>query len=226
VDNQLISGRDSLDQASYWNGYYRSGGVPELPSQFALFVAGELASRSVEPVGAILDVGCGNGRDSVFFAQLGHAIGGLDRSEQAVAACTARLAAMPRNSSAKTLFQAGCAESGAIEELAGAFEGPLLVYSRFFFHAVDDTAEAEILGRVGKLLNQRGGTLAVEFRTIHDSDGTRETGAHYRRYVDPAAYAARLAASGLEVVWQAEGRGMAKFRSDDAHVARILARPW
>lgn len=226
MDAQQNSGQDSLNQTSYWNGYYRSGGVPELPSQFALFVAGELASGAVQPVAAILDIGCGNGRDSVFFAQLGHAIGGLDRSEQAIAACTARLAAMPRNSPAKALFQAGCAESGAIEALAGAFEGPLLVYSRFFFHAVDDGAEAEILGRVGKLLNQRGGALAVEFRTIHDSDGTRETGAHYRRYVDPAAYAARLADSGLQVSWQAQGRGMAKYRSDDAHVARILARPW
>lgn len=226
MDTQQNSGQDSLNQTSYWNGYYRSGGVPELPSQFALFVAGELASGSVEPVAAILDIGCGNGRDSVFFAQLGHAIGGLDRSEQAIAACAERLSAMPRSSPAKALFQAGCAESGAIEALAAAFEGPLLVYSRFFFHAVDDAAEAEILGRVGRLLAQRGGALAVEFRTIHDSDGTRETGVHYRRYVDPATYAARLVDSGLQVTWQAEGRGMAKFRSDDAHVARILARPW
>lgn len=226
MDIQQTIGQDSLDQNSYWNGYYRSGGVPELPSQFALFVAGELASGAVEPVAAVLDIGCGNGRDSVFFAQLGHAIGGLDRSEQAIAACSARLSAMPRSSSAKAVFQSGCAESGAIEALAGEFEGPLLVYSRFFFHAVDDAAEAEILGRIGTLLVQRGGTLAVEFRTIHDSDGTRETGAHYRRYVDPAAYAARLADSGLQVSWQAQGRGMAKYRSDDAHVARILARPW
>jgi hypothetical protein len=38
----MQGGRISHDQESYWNGYYRSGGVPELPSQFALFVAGEL----------------------------------------------------------------------------------------------------------------------------------------------------------------------------------------
>lgn len=222
----MDSGRISRDQESYWNGYYRSGGVPELPSQFALFVAGELASGSVGPVGAILDVGCGNGRDSVFFANLGHAIGGLDRSEDAVTACRMRLGAMPRSSSAKALFQAGCAESGAIEALAGEFAGPLLVYSRFFFHAVDDAAEAEILRRVGTLLQERGGTLAVEFRTIHDADGARETGAHYRRYVDPAAYVARLADCRLNVIWQAQGRGMAKYRGDDAHVARIVAQPW
>jgi SAM-dependent methyltransferase len=219
-------GQKSLDQESYWNGYYRSGSVPELPSQFALFVANELASGSLPEVAAVLDIGCGNGRDGVFFANLGHAVGGTDRSEDAIAACSARLAAMPRSSPAKVLFHVGCAESGAIEALAEHFPGPLLVYSRFFFHAVDDAAEALILARIGGLLKERGGALAAEFRTVQDEDGPRETGAHYRRYIDPAAFTALLAENGLRAVWQAEGRGMAKFRGDDAHVARIVAQPW
>lgn len=195
----MVSGQVLLDQQSYWNDYYRSGAVPELPSQFALFVANELATGALPPVAAILDIGCGNGRDSVFFANLGHAVGGLDRSEDAVAACAQRLAAMPRAQSGKVPFRAGCAESGAIEALADEFSGPLLVYSRFFFHAVDDQAEARILARIGKVLTQRGGMLAAEFRSLRDAEGRRETEAHYRRYVDPAAFAARLADCGLHI---------------------------
>lgn len=45
-----------------WDSYYRQLGAPELPSQFALFVANEVMTGELAAPAALLDIGCGNGR--------------------------------------------------------------------------------------------------------------------------------------------------------------------
>ena len=48
----------------YWDNFYSGVDLKlGIPSQFAAFVAMEY----LEKVNTILDIGCGNGRDSVFF---------------------------------------------------------------------------------------------------------------------------------------------------------------
>lgn len=210
----------------YWNSYYRTGQVPELPSQFALFVANELATGELPSGMAILDVGCGNGRDAVFLAQLGHSVVGLDQSEDAIAVCRQRVRQLGPQGADRAVFYSGPADSDCLDQAAQHNAGPLLVYSRFFFHAVTAESEADIVRRLAGQLKQRGGALATEFRTLADASGPRETGAHYRRYIDPVEFQAGLEQAGLRVTWQAAGRGMAKFRKDDAEIARLIAVPW
>ena len=47
----------------YWDKYYSKlkNNNRLIPSQFAAFVAGELNTNSI-----LIDIGCGNGRDSFF----------------------------------------------------------------------------------------------------------------------------------------------------------------
>jgi SAM-dependent methyltransferase len=209
----------------YWDSYYRQQGVPELPSQFALFVANEVMTGELAAPAAVLDIGCGNGRDTLFFARLGFAIGALDRSEAAIALCGERLQRELGPAAAAARLHVGLADEDGIEVLAAAFEGPLLLYSRFFFHAIDDAAEALVIESAAAILKARGGALAVEYRTTADAAATKVTPGHYRRFIDPDAFAARVLAAGLGVQWRAEGRGMAKYRADDAHIARLIATP-
>jgi tellurite methyltransferase len=207
----------------YWDSYYRQHGVPELPSQFALFVANEVMTGELAAPAALLDIGCGNGRDTLFFAQLGFTIGALDRSAAAIKLCSERL--QQKCGTAAAALRVGDAAGDGLELLAAEFEGPLLIYSRFFFHAIDEAAEASIIRSVAAVLKSRGGALALEYRTINDATSTKVTPGHYRRFIDPEAFAARMAAAGLTIQWRAEGRGMAKYRADDAHVARLIAVP-
>lgn len=211
---------------TYWNRYYGAEQAPKLPSQFALFVANEIETSEIGPFAGVIDLGCGNGRDSLFFAELGNKVVGIDSSISAVTACRERLAAMNEHSRNRARFEVGPADGPLIEEAAASLGGPVLIYSRFFFHAIDDQAEQSVLARIAAALKRHGGTMTVEFRTLEDQLGVRETGAHFRRYVDPAQFASRLEQSGLKLTWSATGRGMAKYRNDDAFVARMIACPW
>ncbi|MFM5929378.1 MAG: class I SAM-dependent methyltransferase [Novosphingobium sp.] len=214
----------SDDPELYWNSYYTNAQVPELPSQFAVFVANELVTGSLPAHRSVVDLGCGNGRDSLFFAQLGFHVGCIDRSEAAIAACEQRFAKASLGGQPKPLCRVGEADGAALGEVTSALGGPVFIYSRFFFHAIDDAAEQRTIDRIGEVLGTNGGMLAVEFRSTEDEALQKSTPPHYRRYVDPAAFAERLQLAGLNVIWQAKGTGMAKYKQDDAHVARIIAK--
>jgi hypothetical protein len=111
------------------------------------------------------------------------------------------------------------------QELAEGAVGPVLVYARFFFHAIDSNAEERVLDSVARLLHDRGGAVCVEARTHLDEGTTKATPEHYRRFIRPDAFAAALEQRGLDVRYRVEGTGMAKYRQDDAHVFRMIAAP-
>ena len=66
----------------YWDEYYKKDAAPSFPSPFAEYVANKLSTKQ-----NILEIGCGNGRDSKFFSSKGHHVTGLDRSGKAIELC-------------------------------------------------------------------------------------------------------------------------------------------
>ena len=204
------------DRSDYWDTYYaeRSSTRRPLPSQFATFVAGEL-----EGPHRVIELGCGNGRDSIFFAGNGHDVTGVDGSQAAVEACSALAAALGEPA---TFLHSAIDDPALAERLAGS-EGPHVVYARFFVHAITDEEEKTFLDLCAALTSP-GDVLAVEYRTVRDQVGAKETGAHYRRFVLPATFQARALERGFEVTYAVEGFGFAKWRHDDAYVARTLFR--
>jgi len=200
----------------YWDDYYAARATPvrRLPSQFATFVAGELDRRH-----RVIELGCGDGRDAMFFASYGHEVGGVDASHAAVEACR-RLAETLGETA--TFIVARIEEAGLAARVKGD-EGPRVVYARFFLHAITEVEEESLLD-LAAAATEPGDLLAVEYRTVRDSSGAKVTEAHYRRYVLPAAFEARALARGFDVVYAVEGFGFAKYRQDDAYVARTLFR--
>ena len=82
-------------KSDYWNSYYASRAVLKLsaPSQFAAFVAQEAGDAHL-----IIEVGCGNGRDSLFFARHGFQVVAIDGSEAAILKCEESRQAQSLNS--------------------------------------------------------------------------------------------------------------------------------
>ena len=66
----------------YWDEYYKKDAAPSFPSPFAEYVANKLSTKQ-----NILEIGCGNGRDSKYFSSKGHHVTGLDKSAEAIELC-------------------------------------------------------------------------------------------------------------------------------------------
>lgn len=203
---------------NYWNSYYNSDAVPDLPSQFCVFMANEFpALRSV------IEFGCGNGRDSLFFARHGKSVLGIDASEAAIQVCEEKAT---RDALDARFFNARIESESCFEivknGLSAIGSGELLIYARFFLHAIDEKAEFNFLTILSSLLKERSGVVGLEFRTQRDSSQVKVTPDHYRRFINVPAFAARASEFGLQCKYSTEGFGMAKYRDDDAHVGRLV----
>lgn len=202
------------DRVDYWNDFYASTRARQrpLPSQFAAFVAGELEGPS-----RIIEFGCGAGRDAIFFASHGHDVTGVDGSQAAVESCAALAAELGE----KAEFVSASIDDPHLAERLRAEAERTVVYARFFVHAITDAEETAFLALASSLLSP-GDRLAVEYRTVRDVSGAKVTSTHYRRFVDPSAFNANAVLQGFEVAYAVEGFGFAKYRQDDAYVARAL----
>jgi SAM-dependent methyltransferase len=210
-----------VDLSAYWDGYYedRSDRHPVVPSQFAAFVASEIGTSARN----VVDLGCGNGRDTLFFASLGYRTVGLDASESAISLCEARADAGPTDVRERVSFIRAELPSQELDAaLAGFPEGdPVVVYARFFLHAIEEAVEEAILTAV-RSTPASVMSLAVEFRTQRDRGQTKSTPDHFRRFMGSADFLHRATRLGFRPTYWVEGFGYAKYATDDAHVARVL----
>ena len=216
------AGKSPEKRSDYWNSYYSAKAVPAIPSQFAAFVLSECSAADF-----ILDVGCGNGRDSFFFARHGKPVVSVDYSTSAVANIDEQAKAdqLP----IKALSSA-CDDPALLDRVSAAMaqlnlSGTGIIYARFFIHAITDEEQGGFLDFCVAFLKQYGGTLAVEFRTAADAQLSKVTAAHYRRYVEPVDFLNELFKRGLSADYFVQGTGYAKYKNDDAHVVRMLITP-
>lgn len=204
-------------KSAYWDKYY-AGSTKQtrpVPSQFAVFVAGELPGPH-----RIVEFGCGNGRDSLFLANNGHQVIATDGSSSAVDSG----AALADQLGEKLEFMVADVNTPDLASQITEGGDHTVVYARFFVHAITEEEEAKFLDTAAAL-TKSGDLLAVEYRTVRDQSGAKETGAHYRRFVSPAHFDHAAAQRGFSVQYAVEGFGFAKYKHDDAYVARrILVR--
>ena len=212
------------DASAYWDSYYaqRSSLRPMPPSQFSVFVAGEIPDDTE----TVVDVGCGDGRDSFFFLSSGYRVISVDASAAAIETCDGLLANRHQERAHDAQFIQLPIAQEATERLGELVhgEGRIIVYARFLLHAVDEKTEVEFFSTL-EALRKKVALVALEFRTDRDRHQAKATPAHYRRFIRPTDVVERAALAGYELVYYVEGFGMAKYRQDDAHVARILLGP-
>ena len=206
--DQTATGIGFSERKSYWNQYYgsRQTDLLPLPSQFAAFVAGEIDRNS-----SILDIGCGSGRDSFFFAANGIRTLGIDASEAAVRNCVIT----------RDRFQIRNVQFLEASLSLLSVSGPVSVYARFLLHAITEDEETMLLNLAVSICRS-GGIFATEFRTIRDASQVKVTPDHYRRFLDPLLFLQKVQRFGFTPKYYVEGFGFAKHKNDDAYVARCL----
>ena len=103
-------------------------------------------------------------------------------------------------------------------------QSQIIVYARFLVHAITEEEEKSLIDLADALLCDHDGCVALEFRTERDRLQQKATQSHFRRYVDPVHFFSRVQKHGFEVEYFVEGFGFAKYKQDDAHVARFILK--
>ena len=201
---------------TYWNTFYLSVSKKASlrhPSQFAIFVYGE-----TQDTNNMIEFGAGNGRDSFFFGTHGKKVLALDASDSAMKDNKDFADEnMPNNSIKFQRFEVGKDDLEKIQ-INGEKK---FIYARFFMHSLEDTLLKEFAFLCSQLLNS-GEELFVEYRTKKDESRSKVFDNHYRNYINPEDLKSMFEDRGLVNTYHVEGIGFAKYKDDDAYVARTI----
>lgn len=207
-------------EKDYWNDYYAKldHNKTLIPSQFAAFISAECSDANT-----IIDIACGNGRDSAFFSNHFEKVFGVDASKEAIEGCTEY--AKKRLIDNASFLQASVTSPEFIQTLSKLrgelVEKKTIVYARFFLHAITQSEEKVFFDSLKASL-RTGDILALEFRTTRDASGQKATPEHYRRFVSPPTVYSELESRKFSLRYCTEGFGMAKYKNDDAYIARSI----
>jgi bifunctional enzyme CysN/CysC len=197
----------------HWEHYYSRATLVETPSDYARLTAEQLSRQS-----AIVEVGCGNGRDARFFSSLGHSVLALDPSHAAIEKCR-------RNPAGIEFFE------GTLPDVSTHRDARFdAVYSRFSLHAMTEPEEIATLSAAHRLL-QPGGSLHIECRSINDPlarkgevlSPTERIHGHYRRFIIRDELHTRLESVGFLVADSVEAADVAVLGDDNPVVIRVTA---
>lgn len=209
---------DFARDQSYWNQYYgKKHDTVSNPSNFAQAVSKELI-----PGKQLLELGCGNGRDSLFFMERGLYVTGVDASDKAIR----NLQANEKN------LKRGIFVCDDFVKCRAVFQRQYdYVYSRFTLHSITDDQEDELLRNIKEAMVD-GSKLFIEARTIHDdiygkgekvSENAYIFEDHYRRFINPDILKKKMECFGYRILEIKEGQGFSKTVESDPVLLRVVA---
>lgn len=209
-----------VHDANYWKNYYRTGVAPETPSLFAQYVN----AHFIRSTDRIVDLGCGNGRDSRYLAASnpGALVIGIDQCAKDVG-----------SDDDVSLYSNLRFAVGDFTTLPDS--DPLdIIYSRFTLHSVTADQQQRTLDWAHRNMADDG-TLCIETRGKKNEfyrlgtpvDGEEDAYIyedHYRRFVDLGQFVTTVTESAFEVIDATEKTGFAPFKDTDQHFIRLFAK--
>lgn len=184
-----------MDQNSknskYWTGFYSNKLVTLKPSPFAISCLPYIKKGST-----LIDVGCGNGRDSSFFASSGVNVLSIDQS-------------FPRNS-----FTGNCFFLNSDVDNMPNIKCDY-IYARFFIHAIPLEKEIKFLNYIKNNCNE----FFIEAR----SDKSEFEGDHYRRFINLQELKDRLDLHGFNYDIE-ESKDLAATDTENPFIIRVFGR--
>ncbi|MPZ59974.1 MAG: class I SAM-dependent methyltransferase [Propionibacteriales bacterium] len=198
-----------------WFYNHRAEEVGLEPTPFAAWVA-----EREDPC-HLVDLGCGNGRDSIFFATKGFDVLGLDfvRVAWRPAEDYLKEHALPVTFELRNLNS--LRETLATGARIARWPSPRIVYGRFLVHSLRERGLDNMWRLLGMALRS-GGRSYLEFRTARDRDRPKHFGRRFRRFLTIDEVVGKAQRHGLRVVEQKAGTGLAPFVEEDPFVCRLV----
>ncbi len=212
-----VKQKDTLRRdVDYWNHYYAKK-LKEIqsPSDFAQSVISHL-----EPGKSLIDLGCGNGRDSLYFMEHHLNVTGIDASEEAISQLN-QLKLENGNFVCDDFVS-----SKALYQVQYDY-----IYSRWTMHAISEQQEDELLENVAEAVKE-GGLFLIEARSIQDDlygkgmcvgNNAFIYHEHFRRFMDKEIFIPKLENHGFRVISLEEGENYSKTETSNPVLVRIVA---
>jgi len=205
----------------FWNKFYIEKN-PSInnPSSFAVF-----CKKFISKEDLIIDIGAGNGRDTFFFAKEQHNVISIDQSKVAIDYINSRNEKKIKafNYSVCSDILGGKLINAIISHDDNTQSRVISFYSRFFLHAISELEQHCFF----ELINNFRDThfnLFLEFRTDKDAELSKATEDHFRRFINPNDIRHIIENYNWNLVHYEEGTGLAKYKNDDAYVARMIIK--
>ena len=206
---------------NFWNKFYSENIELNKPSPFVIW----LTKNYIINKSSILELGCGNGRDSFYLCSLNHSVCAIDASVTAISINN------DKNTFNTLKFIELNMDNLNRKENKKLFSKFNVIYSRFFLHAVPEHTENEIFKFCNDNLNI-GDLVAHEFRTTKDplfdsgdsiSSYEKYTD-HYRRFIEVNTFINKIDPTVWDTLFLTESSGLAPYKEQDPVVCRIVLK--
>lgn len=209
-------------KVNYWDIYYKNiknNFYKIKPSSFAIFFKKKYLNKKIN----LLEIGCGNARDTFFFYEKVNSIIALDSSEQAII----KNKKIAKVNKLKVKFINNNFEKINYNQ----FKRINCLYARFFLHTIDLKQENKLI-KIFKAISKKNNDtfFAMEFRTVKDnlknigkkiSKNERYTD-HYRRFIDVKKFQNKLKRNNFKIIYLRVGVNLSKTRSENPHLCRVV----
>lgn len=206
-----------LESKLYWEQYYLNHKMPSEPSPFAKFVSPFLGKGK-----RLIELGCGNGRDSIFFVKEGISVTSIDQCEKEIAYLNEKF------SDINDIKFLASDMTNMKNDISSDY-----FYSRFTIHSIDSEGENKLLDYVSRNINPNG-LFFIEVRSVNDElfgkgkklgKNTYYTD-HPRRFIELTELRTNLTKFGFEIIYQLESKGLAPYKEEDPTVIRVIAQKY
>lgn len=210
-----------MDDKKYWTEYYAKNSKPTNASTFAEFILPKLSENK-----NLIELGCGNGRDSIYFAQNNLNVIAVDQVEDEMNYLNENHKEDNINFVCDDFTDLINTGSDLIKNTDFDY-----VYSRFTFHSINEVKEDRTLDWIESNLYE-GGYFLLEARSMNDPmfkqgkvlSETENFTTHYRRYMDLDKIINKLESRNFEIMYKIEDNNLAVYKDDNPYVIRIIAK--
>jgi tellurite methyltransferase len=207
---------------SYWDKFYSKNPDLHQPSNFAKYILNFMEQNNLKV--NLFDLGCGNARDTVYFALNNVSAHGIDQSHEAIEIDKNKYKVNQNLSFSSDDFTRFEFDDFNFKNNNLKYS----LYSRFTLHAINYSEEEVLLKNISTLKNLEW--LFFEARTIRDKIygqgeqvGEHEfVTSHYRRFIDPEAFIDKVENLGFKVVDFSESEGYSKLNENDPNLMRLI----
>ncbi|MBD5165433.1 MAG: methyltransferase domain-containing protein [Helicobacter sp.] len=213
--NIFLSGLTKIDDRVYWEKYYA---IHHKIGESSLF-AKTCMTNYFKKGQTLVELGCGNGRDSIYFAHNGIQVLGIDQ-------CKNIIDFLQKHTNANLNFQ--CADFANLS-VKVQYD---IIYSRFTLHSITQKQQDKVILWAKESL-KRGGIFAIEVRGYKNSlykmgipvEGEKDAFIfenHYRRFLNLEDLLRQL--QDFNIIYAKEEKGFAPFKEEDDYFIRVIVR--